>query len=98
MADQQQGFPSGVWAFALNLDNKTTAEEFQQFLAERQVDFPLSHISVRNSHRGASVKISISDDIAVMLLNWVINGDSLKGAPVNLVKFDAEKGQRRRNR
>jgi hypothetical protein len=70
---------SSTWLYFSRLPIGLTDEEFRDYLTDIGVDLPLENVSVRQYPQGSCAKIATTNDMVAVLVNWLINGEPLRG-------------------
>jgi hypothetical protein len=71
------------WVYFNRLPTNLSDTALHKFFAERNLNIPLDHISVRNFQGGYScAKVAIPQDLVRDLLNWAIDRNAIQGATV----------------
>jgi hypothetical protein len=79
----EKTLPKGTWMFFNQLPSYATEQDVRTFFYEVGLDIPLECISVRNfGSNGSNAKISISNEMTLLLVNWAINGAKMQGHDV----------------
>lgn len=78
MADRR--LPQGFWVYFNNLPDGTTNESLSAFLYSIGIDIPEQAIDVKlNRNRSVAATVVYSQELAVTLLKWALNGQTFNG-------------------
>jgi hypothetical protein len=82
VSDLQKALPRGDWFFIPNLPLNTTDESLSAWLAERGVDIPADHISLKEYPHCKSAIVCVPKQTILNLFQWAIGSDLLESVAV----------------
>ncbi len=93
----KERLPLGTWLSIRHLPKGTTAESLSaDFYQQSGLNIPPTLIRVRQSHFNAAAIFSVTADILVEILNWILEPVKLDGEAVSVVRSSTSRPRRPR--
>ena len=74
--------PPGKWVFFGGLHRDVTEQELSDFFYDHGLEIPPEAISIRMYTLSSNAIVSVTENALVHLVNWLLNGDQLRGRRV----------------